>query len=62
MELMTKNERRKKRLHEKIVQRFDELQAEFPDSAKSRIAMEIANDSAMTREGIRKILIRYGRW
>ena len=62
MELQTKFQERTQKRRQHIADRFETLRGRYAEASQSAIAFKIAEEQQMTFEGVRKILIAYGKW
>lgn len=62
MELMTKYKERTLKRRQHIAARFDTLRERYAEASQSALAAKIAEEQQMTFEGVRKILLAYGKW
>lgn len=62
MELVTKYQQRTIRRHNRIVKRYLQLRELHVGASQSMVASKVADEQHLTLEGVRKILISYGKW
>lgn len=60
--LLTECERRRKRLWERIVNRYRMYREELPDITSNRAMGIVAREEGLTLQGVRYILIRTGNY